>query len=194
MSTSTTDLLLSRRSVLAIKMREPGPTDKDLDIILRAAIRVPDHGRIEPWRIQVIRKPAQKRLGELYAELYTRDNPDASDKQIEVERHKPQRAPVLLVVSAHPDPERFEKIPRIEQLMSCGAACQNMLIAAEALGYAAQWITGWPAYHPGVRRALGHGADTDIVGFIYLGSRPEEPPKERPRPVFEDIVSHWDGG
>ena len=190
---STTELLLQRRSVLAINMEEPAPSDEDLETILKAGIRVPDHGRVQPWRIQVIRKPGQRRLGKIYAELYSRDHPKATDKQIEVERQKPQRAPLLLVVTAHPDPSRFEKIPRVEQLLSCGAACQNMLIAATAMGYAVQWITGWPAYHPGVRRALGHTPDTDIIGFIYLGTLPSEASKERPRPNYDDIISEWDG-
>ena len=187
------ELLLNRRSVLAVDMAEPAPSEKDLKTILSAAIRVPDHGRVEPWRIQVIDKQGQQRLSGLYGKLYAKDHPEASDKQIRAEQSKPLRAPLLLVVSCHPDPSRFTKIPETEQMLSCGAVCQNILIAAEALGYAAQWITGWPAYHPGIGKALGHGEDAAIIGLIYLGSRPAQPPKERPRPEFDDIVSRWNG-
>jgi len=174
-------------------MQAPGPGDADLQRILRAGIRVPDHGRIEPWQIQVLRKPGQERMATLYREIYSTENPDASAVQIAAEHGKPLRAPIMLVVSSHPDPARFKKIPLVEQQLSAGAVCQNILIAASALGYAAQWITGWPAYHPRVRQALGHGADTVVAGFIYLGSRPDNPPKERARPDYDSVVSAWDG-
>ena len=174
-------------------MQPPGPGDADLRRILRAGIRVPDHGRIEPWKIQVLRTQGQTRLAELYREIYSQENPDASAVQIAAEHAKPLRAPILLVVSSHPDPQRFKKIPLVEQQLSAGAVCQNILIAASALGYAAQWITGWPAYHPKIRQSLGHDADTVIAGLIYLGSRPEDPPKERARPDYDAVVSVWDG-
>ncbi|MEE8308450.1 MAG: nitroreductase [Gammaproteobacteria bacterium] len=190
---STVNLLLTRRSVLAANIREPGPSDADLRRILRAGIRVPDHGRIQPWRIQVLKKPGQLRLATAVANIFRADNPDATDKQVEMEYDKPLRAPILLVVTCHPNPSRFDKIPKIEQQRSAAAVCQNILTATCALGYAGQWLTGWTAYHPQIRQALGHQADTDIAGFIYIGSQPEDPPKERGRPEFDDIVSHWDG-
>ena len=189
----TLDLLLTRRSVLAKTMLPPGPSDADLRRIVRAGIRVPDHGRIEPWRIQILRKAGQTRLAEAYREIYRQENPEASAKQVTAEHDKPLRAPILLVISSYPDPQRFKKIPLIEQQLSAGAVCQNILIAASALGYAAQWITGWPAYHPKIRETLGHDGDTTIAGFIYLGSRPKDPPKERARPDYDTVVSVWDG-
>ena len=190
---STINLLLNRRSVLAANLREPGPSDTDLHRILRAGIRVPDHGRIEPWRIQILKKPGQKRVAAAAAHAFGADNPEATDKQVEIEYNKLVRAPILLVVTCHPNPERFDKIPLIEQQRSAAAVCQNILIATNALGYGGQWLTGWAAYHPQIRQTLGHQADTDIAGFIYVGSRPEESPKERGRPEFDNIVSHWDG-
>jgi nitroreductase len=174
-------------------MQAPGPSDPDLRRILSAGIRVPDHGRIEPWKIQVLRKVGQDRMAALYSEIYSAENPDASEVQIAAEQAKPLHAPIMLVVSSHPDAGRFKKIPLIEQQLSVGAVCQNILIGATALGYAAQWITGWPAYHPKVRQALGHSADTVIAGFIYLGSHPHSPPKERARPDYDSVVSSWDG-
>ncbi len=185
----TIDLLLKRRSVVAANITEPGPDADALETILRAATRVPDHGKLTPWRIQVLRKDGQSRLGDLFADLFAKEIPEANEKQIEFERQRPQRAPVLLVVTAKIT--KPHKIPELEQLLSGGAVCTNMLIAANALGFCAQWLTEWPAYRPEITRALGHDPETDqIIGFIYIGT-PVEPPSERPRPALEDVVSEW---
>jgi len=183
------ELLLTRRSVLAANIVEPGPTDADLETILRAATRVPDHGKLTPWRIQVLRKDGQRVLGDLLADLFAAHNPDARDKQIEFERQRPQRAPLLLVVTAKI--RKNHKIPEMEQLLSGGAVCFSILMAAQALGYAAQWLTEWPAYRPEVTEALGHDPATDqVVGFLYLGSA-AQPPDERPRPALDEVVGVW---
>ena len=192
MTNPTLDLLLTRRSVLAKNLGEPGPDDESLHKILSAGIRVPDHGRAEPWRIQVLRKDAQRALAETSVEIFKRETPSAADVQIEVERQRPQRSPVLLVVTSHPDPQKFAKVPEVEQMLSSAAVCQNILIATRALGYDAQWVTDWPAYHPEIRVALGHQADTRIVGFIHVGTAVERP-NERQRPKFDAIVSEWSG-
>jgi nitroreductase len=190
MTDSTIDLLLTRRSVLAANLVDPEPEGEDLDRILRAAIRVPDHGRAEPWRIQIVRKDAQRNLGELCGAIFARENPGAADALLEAERQRLQRAPLLLVVTFHPNPEKFRKVPEVEQRLSCAAVCQNILIAAQALNFNAQWLTDWPAYDAEVRAALGHDRDTEIIGFIHIGTAAEAP-KERPRPDFDDIVSEW---
>lgn len=187
----TIDLLLTRRSVVAKDMGEPGPDAATLEKILAAGIRVPDHGKLGPWRIQVLRKPGQAALGEVLAQVFAEDNPQAEERQVELERQRPQRAPVLLAVTAHLDPQH-PKIPLMEQKLSGGALCQNILVAAHASGFAAQWLTEWPAYHPAVRTALGHSPDTEIIGFIYIGT-PVVPPNERPRPTLEQVVSEWTG-
>jgi len=192
MTNPTLDLLLTRRSVLAKNLGEPGPDEESLQKILSAGIRVPDHGRAEPWRIQVLRKDAQRALAETCVGIFKRENPSAADVQIEVERQRPQRSPVLLVVTSHPDPQKFAKVPEIEQTLSSAAVCQNILIATRAVGYDAQWVTDWPAYHPQIRVALGHQADTRIVGFIHVGTAVERP-NERQRPEFDAIVSEWSG-
>jgi len=187
----TIDLLLKRRSVVAANITEPGPDAAALDTILRAATRVPDHGKLAPWRIQVLHKDGQRQLGEVLAGLFAREIPDANDKQIEFERQRPQRAPLLLVVTAKI--RKFHKIPEMEQMLSGGAVCTNMLIAANALGFCAQWLTEWPAYRPEVAQALGHDPECDqIIGFVYVGT-PVEPPTERPRPALDEVVSEWDG-
>ena len=193
MTQAVIDLLLSRRSVLARDLGEPGPSAGQLETIIAAGLRVPDHGRVEPWRIQVLHKAAQASLAQKCRDVFERENAGASEAVIEAEHARMLRSPVLLVVSSHLDPQRFEKVPAIEQVLSAGALCQNMLIAAQALGFGAQWVTGWPAYHAEIRKALGHSADTEIVGFIHIGT-PPAPPRERPRPDPEAIVSEWRAG
>ncbi|MGI9491559.1 MAG: nitroreductase family protein [Geminicoccaceae bacterium] len=183
---SSLEPLLRRRSVVAKNLIEPGPGDHQLEMILKAGVRVPDHGKIGPWRLQVLRKPVQAMLGEVYARVYAASNPDARADQIEAERARPSRAPVLIVVSTCL--YREHKIPEIEQLLSCGAVCQNLLNAATLLGYSAQWLTEWPAYDERIKEALGIPADQHIIGFVSIGSA-AEPPNERPRPDFDSIVS-----
>ena len=190
MTHPTINLLLTRRSVLAKALGEPGPDDQQLQTILRAGLRIPDHGRAEPWKIQVLDAAAQLALGEFSATLFRSENPKAKDVLIEFERERPQRSPVLLIVSFHPNKQKLTKIPEVEQLLSTGAVCQNILVATQALGYNAQWVTDWPAYHPEIRRFLGHDEETQIVGFIHIGTA-AEPPKERPRPDLDSIVSEW---
>ena len=191
MTHPTINLLLTRRSVLAKALGEPGPNDQQLQTILRAGLRIPDHGRAEPWKIQVLDASAQRALGEFSATLFRSENPKAKDVLIEFERERPQRSPILLIVSFHPNKQKLAKIPEVEQLLSTGAVCQNILIATQALGYNAQWVTDWPAYHPEIRRFLGHDEETQIVGFIHIGTA-AEPPKERPRPDLDSIVSEWE--
>ncbi|MEM8949955.1 MAG: nitroreductase [Pseudomonadota bacterium] len=180
-------ILLNRRSVVAKNLTEPGPDDDELTSLLATGIRVPDHGKIGPWRLQVMRKPVQARLGDILAARFRALHDDASDHQIEFERQRPQRAPILIVVSSRVD--RARQVPEIEQLMSCGAVCQNLLNASVILGYAAQWLTEWPAFDEEIKAALGVPDDQHLVGFIYIGSA-AEPPNERPRPGLEDVVSY----
>jgi nitroreductase len=185
------DLLLQRRSVPARNMVEPGPDAAALERILRAGTRVPDHGKLAPWRIQVLRKDGQRRIGDALAEIFARENADATEALIEAMRQKPALAPLLLVVTHKAAPGA--KIPELEQILSGGALCQNILMAAHAQGFCGSWITGWPAYHPQVVELLGHNPATDkILGFLYLGT-PSEPMEDRPRPALSDVVTEWTG-
>lgn len=181
--------LLRRRSVVAKHLAEPGPDDGALQRILETGVRVPDHGKLGPWQLQVLKKPAQEMLGGVFADAYTTDHPDAREEQIAFERARPTRAPVLIVVSSRL--HRAHKIPEIEQLLSCGAVCQNLLNAAALLGFSAQWLTEWPAYDDRIKTSLGIANDEHIVGFVYIGT-PIEPPNERPRPEFSTVVSVLD--
>ncbi|MEM7737955.1 MAG: nitroreductase [Deinococcota bacterium] len=183
---ATIDLLLRRRSLVVAKQVEPGPNTEELETILRCAIRVPDHAKLTPWRIQVVESDAQVELGKVFAEIYQRENPDAEEARLEVERLRPTRAPLLLIVSTKIESDR---IPRWEQILSGGAVCQNILVAATALGYASQWLSEWPNYNEDVKAHLGIAQSDEILGFIYIGSA-NEPPKERPRPELGDVVSY----
>lgn len=180
------DLLTSRRSVLAAQLEEPGPDADTLRTMLEAAVRVPDHGRLTPWRLQVVGKAAQAQLGELLVAEFARDEPEAREDRLQLERIRPQRSPVLVVVSSRT--RRGHAIPVVEQLLSCGNVCMNLLHAATALGFAAQWVTNWPAYNTAVKAALGIPEDEHLVGFIHIGT-PRNAPTERERPVLDDVVS-----
>ena len=187
----TIDLMLTRRSAKAATLVEPGPTAEQLATILRAATRVPDHGKLTPWHIHVLHKPGQAQLGDLLAGLFLAEHPQANDKQVAFERNRPQRSPLLLVVVAKRQDSR--KIPPFEQLMSAGAVCYGALIAARGLGFGAQWLTEWPAYRPEVVRALGHDPETDqIAGLLYIGTM-SEAPVERDRPDLAAVTSEWTG-
>lgn len=185
------DLLATRRSSVVRNLGEPGPSDDELLTIVAAGIRVPDHGKLFPWRIQVLDGEAQQGLGDVFAETYAAEHPEATDEEVQTERQRPARAPALIVVTSRLQPDH-PKIPVIEQTLSGGAVCQNLLNAAHALGYAAQWITEWPAYNDNVKRALGHDPAEHIVGFVYIGT-PTETPTERRRALLEDVATWWRG-
>ena len=182
------DLLLTRRSVVANLMRGPGPSDEDLRSILEAGMRVPDHGRLTPWRFLLIRGEARYALGAVIAKAFRRDNPEVDDARVELERQRLARAPVVVAVISKV--LKAHKIPEWEQVLSAGAACQNLLVAALSLGYAAQWLTEWYAYEPLVNEALGLAGEDRVAGFVYIGNA--EAPGDRARPAFDDVVSEWD--
>ncbi len=175
---------------MAANITEPGPSSDELVTIIDAGLRVPDHSRCGPWRIQVINKEGQRALGELYAELFKNENGDATLEQIEYWRQRPASAPSLLVVTYYPNKEKIHKVPLIEQQLSVGALCQNLLNGTHALGYVAQWLTEWPSYHDKVKEKLGHDTSIQISGFIFIGSAIEQP-KERKRVGAEEVVSIW---
>ena len=184
------DFLLSRRSIVVRNMVEPGPSDADIEKILRAGMRVPDHGRLTPWRFKIIRGDAREKMGDILGEAFQKANPDCIEEQVEIEKERFLRAPLVIAVISTTNPEH--KIPEWEQILSSGAACQNMLTSALSMGYAAQWITEWYAYNGDVKAALGLDAADRIAGFLYLGTRTEDP-TDRARPEYGDIVSEWTG-
>ncbi len=184
------DMLASRRSVLAARMTEPGPDEEELLRMLNVAVRVPDHGRVTPWRLQVLSREAQKELGDAFAEEFAKQNPGVPEDRLHLERIRPQRSPVLVIVSSRIVPDR-EGVPPVEQLLSCGNVCFNLLHAATALGYGAQWVTNWPAYNERIKETLGIPPDDHLVGFIHIGT-PKGPPQERQRPEIAEVICHLD--
>ena len=171
-------------------MLEPGPSDEDLKRIMQAGMRVPDHGRLTPWRFIVIRGKAREKLGIVLGEAIREEDPGCNEERIGMEMERFIRAPTTITVVSRTDPNNL--IPEWEQILSSGAACQNMLTAALSMGFAAQWLTEWYAYSDAVKSALKLEPGDRIAGFLYLGSM-SELPTERPRPEYDDIVSEWTG-
>jgi nitroreductase len=179
-------LLLSRRSGSAKAMIGPGPDDAELRTILRAATRVPDHGKLLPWRFIIFEGDARARMGETIADCLREGEPSVSAERLEIERARFLRAPVIVGVVSRV--KSGIPIPEWEQQLSAGAVCQTMLIAATAMGFVANWITEWCAYDSRVGQRLGLGNGERIAGFVYIG-RPLAPLEERVRPELEKLVS-----
>lgn len=180
--------LSQRRSLLAKDMAEPGPTSVQIEQLLEIASRVPDHGRLSPWRFVLFQKAERAHFGTLLAEIFTQDNPTATDAQISFEKNRFMRAPLVMAVVATPVSET--KIPEWEQYLTSGAVCQNMLIAANAMGFAAQWLTEWYAYHPRVIQALCLESHEKISGFLYIGTANIDP-CERKRPDVAQLTQNF---
>jgi nitroreductase len=180
------EALLQRYSARMLK--EPAPDAGALGLILESAVRAPDHGRLHPWRFIVIKGEGRARLGELFAEHLRRSRGEVTEEALQRERQKAFRAPMVIVVAAKITPPG--KIPVIEQILSVGAAAQNMLLAAFSLGFNAVWKTGGPAYDDTVKQAVGLETKDVIVGFMYVGTD-EESGDWLPRPAWQDFVSHW---
>jgi nitroreductase len=189
-SPQTVDLLLRRRSASAKAMTGPGPSAEDVRTILQAGARVPDHGKLAPWRFIMFEGDARDKFGEVLARVLLQREPEAGDIRRDMELKRFARAPLVIAVVS--SPKTGKPIPEWEQRLSAGAVCQNMVIAATALGYGANWITEWCAYDAAVGEALGLSGDERVAGFIYLGTR-GEPLRERERPDVDQLVSHWRG-
>jgi nitroreductase len=183
----TLKLLLSRRSGSAKAMTSPGPDASELRQILSAASHVPDHGKLFPWRFIVVEGEARGRLGDILVECLEKEAPVAPERA-SAERGRFLRAPVVVAVVSRV--REMIPIPEWEQILSAGAVCQTMLIAATSLGYVANWITEWPAYHPLVRERLGLKPGERIAGFVYMGTS-SVPLEERARPELDTIVSRF---
>ncbi|MGR6465561.1 nitroreductase family protein [Rhizobium sp. PAMB 3182] len=183
------DYLAVRRSIPAFQMREPGPSRSEIEAILKLAVRVPDHGKIAPWRFVVYRGAERARIGEELLKMALARKPDLSDEMIEVERTRFTRAPVVIGVISTAAPHF--KIPEWEQVMSAGAVCLNLLMAANAHGYVSNWLTEWFAFDEAAHPLLGVKPGEKVAGFIHIGST-DFPAVERPRPELETVVT-WVG-
>jgi len=183
------DYLSTRRSIPAFQMSGPGPSKGEVEDILKLASRVPDHGKLAPWRFIVYRGAERQRISEALAKIAMADKPELSDEMVKVENTRLTRAPVVIAVVSRAAPH--VKIPEWEQLMSAGAVCLNLVMAANAHGYASNWLTEWYAYDKRAYPILGVNEGERIAGFVHIGT-PTVPPTERPRPELSEIVA-WVG-
>jgi nitroreductase len=188
MTNPALDLLLARRSVSANSLGDPGPVAAELELMLKAASRVPDHKKLVPWRFILFQGEAREAFGKVLAEVCRKEESDAGQFRLETEAKRFLRAPLVIAVISRV--VKNPAAPEWEQILSAGAACQNLILAAAALGYGTQWITEWYGYSKGVRQAL-HLADNErVAGFVYIGTAKEKL-DDRERPKLADIVAGW---
>ena len=183
------DYLKTRRSTPVLQLSEPGPSRSELEEILTLAVRVPDHGKLAPWRFVVIQGEERNRLGEACLARALTKTPNLNEDQQKIERERFLRAPVIIGVVSKAAPHF--KIPEWEQRLSAGALCLNLMMSVNAHGYVANWLTEWLAFDTEIWPEFGVSADEQIAGFIYVGST-VFPPVERPRPELNTVVT-WLG-
>jgi nitroreductase len=171
-SADTLSLLALRRSTKVAHFVEPGPSSEEIDALIRLAARVPDHGKLGPWRFVVMEGEARGRAGEAIASVIAGDE-GVDELRLTAARNHFKRAPAVVMVVSTAAPHA--KIPEWEQQLSSGAVCFSMLVSAHALGYAACWLTEWPAYDARTRAALGLAEHERVAGFVYLGTAREQP-------------------
>jgi nitroreductase len=182
------ELLKTRRSIKPIELDGPAPSAGDIETILTIASRVPDHGKLVPWRFIVFEGEARLAAGEAIVAAFRGKYPQSTAEQIAFERARLARAPLVIAVVSRAAPH--VKIPEWEQVLSAGAAAMNLVLAAHALGYAASWQTEWYAYDRGVLDALGLAANERIAGFVHIG-RSRAPVTDRPRPAVAEIATRF---
>jgi len=182
------ELLKTRKSISAPFLSEPAPNEAQLAEIFTIASRVPDHGKLAPWRFIVFQGAARSEAGEALAALYQRHHPEADGKRLEEERLRLARAPLVVAVVSKAAPH--PKIPEFEQLLSGANAAMNLELAVHALGFAAQWTTEWVAYDEEAGHILGLKPGERLIGLIHIGTS-TVPPVDRPRPPLAEIVSYW---
>lgn len=183
--------LLRRRSAKPALLAAPGPSAEQLERILTAAARVPDHKKLAPWRFIVFEGDARARFGEVLAAACAAEEKEApSPVRLDTERQRLTRAP--LVIAAVSRIKESAGAPEWEQVLSCGAACYNLCLAANALGFGTSWITEWYSYSPAVAKALGLSSNERVAGFIYIGTESEKQ-ADRERPALAEIVTRWTG-
>jgi nitroreductase len=182
------DQLLTRRSVKPAMMKAPGPDPDQLRLILTAGARVPDHKKLVPWRFIVFEGEARSRFGDAIVAACRAEEPEPTAMRLDVERSRFMDAPLVIGVVSRT--VETAGAPEWEQILSAGAACYNICLAANALGFATNWLTGWYAYSPSIRTHLNLGANERIAGFIHIGTAKEKP-ADRDRPDLATIVSRY---
>jgi nitroreductase len=182
------ELLKTRRSMKPREMTGPGPSPAELDTILTIGARVPDHGKLAPWRFIVFEGDARARAGEVIAGVFAKKNPQATAAEIDVEKKRLTDAPLVIGIVSFTKPH--PKVPAFEQELSAGASAMNIVTAATALGYGACWLTGWFSFDRDVLDGFGLKAHEKLAGLIHIGSV-TKPNEDRPRPALSDIVTRF---
>ena len=185
------ELLKTRRSIKPVELVGPGPSKAEIETLLTIASRVPDHGKLVPWRFIIFEDAARLAAGDAIAAAFSAKYPQAKPEHIQAERARLARAPLVIAVVSRAAPH--VKIPEWEQVLSAGAAAMSLMLAAHALGYGASWITEWYAYDRAVLGALGLKDNERIAGFVHIG-RPSAPPEDRPRPPLDAIATRFGSG
>jgi len=183
------DFLNRRLSVPSRQLGEPAPTPAQLEQLLAAAIRVPDHGKLEPFRLLLIRGEARARLGAELAAIHQRKEPDVPPTVLEKDRQRFTFAPLIVAVIARVQ-ANHPKVPVQEQILCAGCVAYNLLLGAQALGFGAQRLTGWSAYDRDAAALFGLAEHERVVAFVHIGT-PREPAPERTRPALSTLLSEW---
>ena len=183
------DLLKTRRSVKPVELSGPSLSAGEIDTLLTIASRVPDHGKLVPWRLVVIRGDARAKLGNALADMHLRHEPGVPPAVIDKDRSRFNFAPLIVTVVARIEDDH-PKVPAQEQLLSAGLIAYNLLLGAQELGFGAQWLTGWSAYDREAASLLGLADNERVVAFVHIGTAREAAP-ERTRPALDDVLSEW---
>ncbi len=187
----TLDFLQKRASIPARYLKDPAPNAEQLSGILTAGLAAPDHAALRPWRFIEVSGDARHALATVFTEAALMDNPDTPADKLERIAEKPLRSPLIIVVVATLTPDH-PKTPELEQILSAGAATQQIMLAANAMGFGAVWLTGPNATHPHVKAALNVSEKDEIVGFVYLGTSSIKPPTPK-RPSLDEHFTQWQG-
>ena len=190
MTSPVIDFLLARKSAPIQDLAEPAPSEEDIATMLKAAVRVPDHGRLAPWRFILYRGEARHTIGEMLAKLAVEREGPLPEPRLEKERTRFSRAP--LVIGVIHSPKENAAIPQWEMLLSGAAAAMNLVLAANALGYGTNWITNWYSDDAEGRRILGLAPQERVIGFVHIGTYKGDAP-DRPRPDPAKLVSEYSG-
>lgn len=181
-------LLETRRTIANVQLAEPGPSEDEIRRMIAIATRVPDHGKLTPWRFVLYRGAARAELDARLAPIWAKRFPDAPEGKTALEAKRFSSVP--LTVGVISTAAEHVKIPVWEQELSAGAATMNLMLAAHALGYAAQWLSGWCCYDADAVAILGARPGERFAGLVAIGT-PTVPPVDRPRPAFDDVVTEW---
>jgi nitroreductase len=190
-ASNSLEALLSRRSVPALLLREPGPSQQQIDAAIDAALRAPDHGGLKPWRFVLIRGAARAGLSQLFVHRLQQREPATPPGKVEKARTMALTAPLVIAVGARL--RQDHKVPELEQLLSTAAGVMNLLNAFHAQGFGAIWLTGGNAYDPQIAQALGFDAAERCLGFVYVGSKSSPASSPPSRPERAAFVRDWSG-